>query len=49
MTYRVYVLEYRGMWREFGIDFPTYAAASAAAEAFRNQWPHHVYKVRTRR
>lgn len=45
MTYRVYLVEPH-CWREFGIDYATRAAATAAADAYRWSFPSLRYVVR---
>lgn len=49
--WRVYLLEGqddhgRGVWREFGVNYPTQRSAIASADVYRNSFPHRVYRVR---
>lgn len=43
--YRVYCVTWQG-WREFGIDYPSRAAAKGAAANFRPYFKHARYIVR---
>lgn len=52
--HRVYLLEGispngQNIWRDFGIDYPSLYAAQAAADSYRDAFPHRIYRIRKHR